>query len=130
MEDGPFGLPVLRGCGEDYRVEIQLQAMAQVLMVGAVEVDARAGWKSITVRIDEDEIDALAEHDAAVLSAIAAHDAAISAQLAQHDADIKALLLELREGQQEIIRLLLTPQGRRESGEDEFPLKPGSGRKP
>lgn len=140
-EDASFGFTVLLRRGGDYRVEMQLEAMAQVLVAGAVEVDARADWNAITVRVDEDEIDALAEHDAAVLSAIAAHDAAISAQLsehdaaisaqvAQHDTDIKALLLELREGQQEIIRLLLTPQGRRESGGDEFPLKPGRGRKP
>ena len=72
--------------------------------------------------------ESLAAHDAAAAARLAAHDAAISAQLARHDADIKALLQQLRDGQLEIIRLLLTPEGRRSStvcpsGPCRFPLK-------
>jgi len=138
IEDATVGFTVLLRRGGDYRVEMQLEAMAQALVVGATEVDARADWRSVTVRVDEDEIDALDQHDAAVKAAIAAHDAAISAQLAQHDAaisgqlsqhdaDIKALLTDLRAGQKEIIRLLLTPPGRRQSGGQDFPLPPKKG---
>jgi hypothetical protein len=141
VEGATVGFTVLLRRGGDYRVEMQLEALAQALVVGATEVDARAEWGSVTVRVDEDEIDALeqsedaikaaiASHDAAMSSRLAAHDAAISSQVAQHDADIKALLTDLREGQREIIRLLLTPPGRRASDQGDFPLKPERGRRP
>jgi len=61
----------------------------------------------------------------AVQTSLAAHDVNIDADLAAHDADIKALLATINGGivqnrllLEEVINLLLTPQGRR----DGFPL--------
>lgn len=97
--------------GRSYRLVFELEVMSQVLAVGAVEADASATLTSLTVRVDEDEVELLALHDDAVRS-----------ELATHDADVKALLAELLAGQEElkanqreIIRLLLTPQGQRAS---------------
>ena len=56
---------------------------------------------------------ALAAHDASIKSDLAAHDANIDGDLATHDADIKALLANIVANQEEIIKLLKTPQGRR-----------------
>ncbi len=69
----------------------------------------------------------LATHDTSVKALLAQHDVDVKASLAQHDADIKALLASLTGGvsenndrlkvvqavQKQIIRLLLTPEGRR-----------------
>jgi hypothetical protein len=104
-------LRVLLKRGRTYRLVFELEVMSQVLAVGVVEADASATLTSLTVRVDEDELEELVLHDGAVRS-----------QLATHDLEVKALLAELREGQEElkanqreIIRLLLTPQGQRES---------------
>jgi len=111
LVDSSSDLTVLLRRGREYRLVFELEVMSQVLAVGVVEADAFAEWKSITVRVDEDEVEQLTEHDAAVRS-----------ELALHDADVKSLLDEvldnqaiLRAGQLEIIRLLHTPQGRRKS---------------
>jgi hypothetical protein len=76
----------------------------------------------VRVQADEDEFAKIVEvkaslttHDADIKANLATHDTDISADLAAHDADIKALLMNLQAGQLEIIRLLLTPQGRRSS---------------
>ena len=69
----------------------------------------------------------LADHDTNIDADLAAHDANIDADLVQHDTDIKALLADLQGAvdenqrlikitmsrQQEIMRLLITPSGRR-----------------
>ena len=55
----------------------------------------------------------LAAHDASIKSDLAAHDVRITDQLSAHDADIKALLTNVLANQEEIIKLLKTPQGRR-----------------
>ncbi len=74
----------------------------------------------------------VAAHDAAIAAQVAAHDAAIQAQVATHDAEIKALLANLQGAvdenqrlikitmsrQLEVMRLLITPQGRREINPD------------
>jgi len=117
-------LSVLLRRGRQYRLVFELEVMSQVLAVGIVEADASATWQSITVRVDEDEVEQLADHDSAVRSELAAHDTAVRSELATHDADIKALLAEITRRQEETIRLLLTPQGRRESDLGSFPLKP------
>ena len=118
---GSFTLLLRRG--REYRLTIELESMSQVPVLGRVETDSRVDLKSITISIDEDEIDALDEHDFNVQTSIANHDSAIRTQVGQHDSDIKALLTELQDGQQEIIRLLLTPHGRRESEQGDFPIK-------
>jgi hypothetical protein len=104
-------LHVLLQRGRSYRLLFELEVMSQVLAVGLVEADASATLTSLTVRVDEDEVEELAVHDAAVRS-----------ELATHDTDVKALLAkllagqeELKANQREIIRLLLTPQGQRAS---------------
>jgi len=55
----------------------------------------------------------LAAHDANIDGDLAAHDARITDQLSTHDSDIKALLADIVANQEEIIKLLKTPQGRR-----------------
>lgn len=121
--DAAGDLEVLLRRGRQYRVFLDLEVMTQVLAVGVVEADATATWKSVTIRVDEDEAEMLGEHDIAVRAA-----------LSDHDSDVKQLLeellenqAELREGQLEIIRLLLTPQGRRSSEMvGDFPQRPES----
>lgn len=115
-------LHVLLQRGHSYRLLFELEVMSQVLAVGLVEADASATLTSLTVRVDEDELEALADHDDGVRTALSLHDTAVRDELATHDADVKALLLEvlagqdeLKANQREIIRLLLTPQGQRAS---------------
>lgn len=55
----------------------------------------------------------LAAHDANIDGDLAAHDANIDGDLTTHDADIQALLANIVANQEEIIKLLKTPQGRR-----------------
>ena len=116
--------------GRSYRVVFSIEAMSQVPAVGAVLADGTADLKELTVKVDEDEVEELATHDGAVRSALAAHDAAVRAELSQHDSDIKALLADLSRRQEEIIRLLLTPQGRRTSDLGSFPIKPAQASAP
>jgi hypothetical protein len=125
--DASGNFAVLLRRGRDYRLTIEIEALSQVVLnVGITESDSRVDLSSITVRIDEDDTEALDNHDVAIKEAISDHDAAISSQVSRHDADIKALLVDIKDGQQEIIRLLLTPQGRRESEQGDFPLKPST----
>ena len=74
----------------------------------------------------------LVQHDSDIKSQLATHDATIKAQLATHDADIKARLGEIQgtvdenqrlivismARQAEILRLLITPSGKREINPD------------
>ena len=74
----------------------------------------------------------LVQHDSDIKSQLATHDATIKAQLASHDADIKARLGEIQgtvdenqrlivismARQAEILRLLITPSGKREINPD------------
>jgi len=129
LVDSSGDLALLLRRGREYRIVFELEVMSQVLAVGSVEADAMAELKKLTVRVDEDEVEQLADHDYAVRM-----------ELATHDGDIKALLqevledlAELRANQYEIVRLLNTPQGRRSSdllacgGEPcDFPDKSGS----
>jgi len=66
------------------------------------------------VDIDSD----LAAHDLNIDTDLAAHDLNIDTDLMTHDADIKALLATALGKLDQVIELLLTPQGRR----DGFPL--------
>lgn len=47
--------------GRDYRLRFELENVSQALVVGAVESDARADWKAVTLRVDEDEFEELQE---------------------------------------------------------------------
>jgi len=74
----------------------------------------------------------LVQHDSDIKSQLATHDATIKVQLATHDADIKALLGNIQgtvdenqrllvismARQAEILRLLITPSGKREINPD------------
>lgn len=119
-EGGGFTVWLRRG--RTYRITFQAAAHGAQLVLGAPDAEVFARWRELRVSLDEDEVALLDQHDAEVKAA-----------LAQHDADIKALLMDLQAGQQEIIRLLLTPQGRRTSDFGDcagagcdFPLKPSS----
>jgi hypothetical protein len=116
-------LDVTLGRGRHYRVRLAAQGSGTVLALANKVAITQARIDYIRVQIDEDEVELLIDHDNNVLSAIANHDAAIGAQVSQHDADIKALLNDIKDGQEEIIRLLLTPHGRRKSELGSFPLK-------
>jgi hypothetical protein len=112
--------------GRTYRLTFEVEVLGEALVVGKTIASATATWQHSIVRADEDEVDLLAAHDAAINAALTAHDLAVRTQLATHDADIKKELDEIKkmlEEQkallEEIKKLLLTPQGRREG----FPIK-------
>ena len=117
---------VLLRRGREYGIRLELESMIQGT-VGSGDSRANATWKSLTVRVDEDEggelAQQLADHDQAMRLQLAEHDSVVRDELAAHDADIKGLLTGIKDGQQEIIRLLLTPQGQRESAGSSFPIK-------
>jgi hypothetical protein len=112
--------------GRTYRITFKLETLAEEFAVGRVVANASASWSQLSVTLGSDEVEQLSQHDGDIKSAIATHDATMKAALEQHDADIKRKLDEL-DGKltdinaklDEIIDLLLTPQGRREG----FPLK-------
>jgi len=119
---------VLLRRGRGYAIRFELESMVQGT-VGVVDLFADATLKSITVRVDEDEegdlAQQLAEHDQAIRLQLAEHDSIIRDELAAHDSEIKELLREisanqddLKAAQLEIIRLLNTPQGQRNSSYD------------
>ena len=108
--------------GRTYRLTFEVEVLGEALIVGKTIADATATWHGSIVRVDEDEVDLLAEHDTRVHTTLAA----LSGQLATHDEDVKRELAEIkdmldeqRQQLEEIKRLLLTPQGRREG----FPLR-------
>ena len=112
--------------GHTYRLSFEVEVLGEALVVGKVITDASASWGRSIVTVDEDEVDLLGVHDAEVKGALSAHDSAIKSLLATHDADIKreldAINKKLDDNKallDEIKRLLLTPQGRREG----FPIK-------
>ena len=112
--------------GRTYRLTFEVEVLGEALIVGKTVSSATGTWLRSSVRVDEDEVGLLTEHDAGVHASLAAHDAAVRAQLAAHDADIKQELAEIKKKLddqrallEEIKRLLLTPQGRREG----FPIK-------
>lgn len=47
--------------GRDYRLRFELENVSQALGPGLVEGDAKAEWKAVTLRVDEDEFEALQE---------------------------------------------------------------------
>jgi hypothetical protein len=112
--------------GRTYRLTFEVEVLGEALVVGKTIASATATWQHSIVRADEDEVDLLGQHDTGIHAALTAHDLAIRTQLATHDADIKRELAEIKkklDDQQalleEIKKLLLTPQGRREG----FPIK-------
>jgi hypothetical protein len=136
--------------GRRYRVRIAAQGSGSMLILGDVLAKTEAVVHYLRVQAAPDVFTRLDTHDAQVQSALAAHDsgikqviaahdlqvqqalaahdAGIKAALAQHDQDIKALLRDIHATQREIIRLLLTPEGRRsttfcDSGHCSFPIR-------
>lgn len=101
--------------GRSYRVRVAAHAAGSMVVLGDVFAMSEAFVHYLRVQVDEDEFAALTAHNLAMQQALATHDATIKQDVETHDADIKALLQQLKDGQREIIRLLLTPQGRRES---------------
>lgn len=84
--------------GRTYRLWFTVEAMVELFLLGQGRARAIATWTHLAARVDEDEVEQLAKHDAAVM---------------EEFADIRRRLDEIK-------RLLLTPQGRRPG----FPLKP------
>jgi len=88
---------------------------------------ARAALLSAIATHDSDLKSALSTHDSDIKSRLSTHDADVKGALSTHDTDIKNLLANLQGGvdsanlklqsvqavQRQIIKLLLTPQGRR-----------------
>ena len=132
-------LEVVLARGRRYRVRITAQGSGSALLVAHVRAMTEATVRHVRVQAapdvfsrvaehDEQVRNALIAHDLEVRTALAAHDAEIKDSLARHDEDIKALLQTVHQMQREIIRLLLTPEGRRETtfcdtGDCRFPLK-------
>jgi len=109
-QKGQFTVKLRRG--GLYRVHFELESAVLTFIIGLMRADAVAKWNNLSVTIEEDEVELLTTHDNAVRS-----------ELKTHDEDIKDMLTGLKERQEEIIRLLLTPQGRRNSDLGSFPLK-------
>lgn len=109
--------------GHTYRLSFSAESLGEVSLLGVARSVVDAGWRRLAVTVDEDEVELLAEHDAAVRGQITAHDGDMKQQLSTHDADIKQLLAsqqdEIRALFAQVIQLLNTPQGRR----PEFPTK-------
>jgi hypothetical protein len=112
LRDEAASVPVALRRGRDYRIVFQVRSSVSILILGKPTAVAQAAWTDLRVTIDEDEFEQTS-----------IHDGDIKAQLTEHDGDIKALLVEIKRRQEEIIRLLLTPQGQRESDLGDFPLK-------
>lgn len=90
--------------GRSYKVRIAAQGSGAMLILGDVVARAEAFVQYVRVQADEDEFEALQ-----------LHQQAMQQQVSSHDTDIKALLADVQAAQMEIIRLLLTAQGKRES---------------
>lgn len=109
--------------GHTYRLSFSAESLGEVSLLGVARSVIDAGWRRLAVTVDEDEVELLAQHDAAVRGQITAHDSDMKQQLSTHDEDIKELLAsqqeEIRALFAQVIRLLNTPQGRR----PEFPVK-------
>lgn len=60
----------------------------------------------------EEIANALADHDANIDGDLAAHDARIRTQLNTHDSEIKAMIQDVLTNQEEIIKMMKTPEGR------------------
>lgn len=120
--------------GETYRIYFKAEAHAAPLISG-VESSIRAKLESIAITVPTDSAEQLAVHDADIKNAIAQHDekisgeiashdqniaalvtqhdSAIADQLSLHDAEIKELLRQIVANQEETIKLLKTPEGKR-----------------
>jgi len=112
MDEGG-GLKALLQRGHTYRITVQATAYGAALVLGRPSSDVTVRLNSLHVTLDEDEVEQLAAHDAAVRAELAEHDALIQALIAQHDADIKARLDGIQDDLDEIKTLLITPQGLR-----------------
>jgi hypothetical protein len=131
FSDGGASVQVLLRAPGAYTLRFTAEAYGSAFLVGVPAAWIDVTLRNLRIRVDEDEFGLLQDHDAAIRNLIATHDAEIKAAVAQHDMDIKALLMNLQAGQQEIIRLLLTPQGLRQSDFGDcagsgcdFPLNP------
>jgi hypothetical protein len=120
LDGGAFGrrfvdevgsLPVTLRRGDVYRVRIAAQASGSIALAGKAAAEIFAFVNYLRIGVDEDEFEALQQHDSDIKDAIAIHDT-----------DIKTLLSEILARQDEIVRLLLTPQGLRESDLGSWPL--------
>jgi len=108
--------------GRSYRIYFKAEAYGSPLVASGIESSIRARLDKIGVGISIDAADQIAIHDAEIKAALAAHDEKIAKKLAVQEKDIKDIK-EMLQGMmvnlEEIKRLLITPQGRREG----FPLK-------
>lgn len=139
-DSASFALTVQRG--RIYRIWLKAEAYGAPWVITEFETSVRAAWHELTLAVapEDDVADLIAQHDAdmkEVVSELATqlethdlnidgdlmtHDATIQSQLAQHDEDIKAKLdgIEgkidiLTERQLEIIRIMHTPEGQRQT---------------
>ncbi len=111
--------------GQTYRIYFKTEAYGAPL-VSAITSEVRARLNYIGVLMEPDDqqevLEALALHDLEIKDQLVLHDSEIKSQVDQHDLDIKARLDEieakldiLTERQLEVIRLLHTAEGQRES---------------
>lgn len=122
--------------GQTYRIWLKAEAYGAPLIFSEVESSVRAGWTELSVAVDQEnandlivkhDVDIkaaiagleagfsaeLAAHDANIDSDLVTHDLKIENQLSTHDLDIKGLLSDILANQEEIIKLLKTPEGKR-----------------
>ena len=104
--------------GRIYRIYFKAEALGTPLLT-AIESSVRAKLEKIGISISNDVSEQLALHDEDIKTAIAEHDEDIKTVITKHDEDIKEKLEWIMDDLEEIKRLLITPQGRREG----FPLK-------
>jgi hypothetical protein len=129
ISSGDVGsLNVTLARGRRYRARVAAQGSGSMLILGSAAAMTQAQIQYLRVQVDPDVFTRLEQHDTEMKALIATHDTEIKALIATHDADIKALIKKLQDGQTEIIRLLLTPEGRRSttfcpSGDCSFPSK-------
>jgi len=105
MDTAHFQIKLRRG--RTYRIYFKAEALGSPLLTG-IESSVRARWEKVGVSIGID-----------LTEQIAIHDEDIKAAIAEHDEDIKEQLYEVMADLEEIKKLLITPQGKR----DGFPLK-------
>jgi hypothetical protein len=95
--------------GHRYRLAFQLETLGEVMLAGVARVVTQAARTRLAVTLEEDERQALLEHDARLTAHdqhLAHYARKIERAIAEHDADVRALLRDLQKGQKEIIHLL------------------------
>lgn len=98
-----------------YRIHFQLQSYAVSFIVGNMRADAWADWEFLKVSIDEDEVELLVNHDANINARLDDIEETLESQGEQLD-EIERLVREVQ-------RLILTPQGKRNSDGLKWPNK-------